>query len=234
MVSGSSPVRLDHSRIDPRNPTSNQELGLLAEVRELEKSGCDRIIRDLGQSGETNLIESVEWQKIAERIERGDVLKVWSQSRLGRENYEVGFVIGRLTKRGITVHILEEGRVITDMDDFGQNATMTLKALTDHNERVEIIKWTKKANDLLREYGAKLGWKPALTAKQIEQIREFHERGFGYTVIGKLVQHRLKDGRLVDTAPDAIKLALTPDYVTRDEWEAHNRAVKQKIKRTAR
>jgi DNA invertase Pin-like site-specific DNA recombinase len=215
-----------------RESTTKQELGLKAQVRELEKAGCDVIVTDKGQSGETNLIESEAWKSIADAIKPGDTLMVWSQSRLGRESYEVQYVVGRLTKRGITVHILEEGRVITDLDDFTQNATLALRSLSDHSERVEIRKRILKANELIREHGGKLGRKPALTAKQVQQIKELSERGFGYATIGKLVQHKLEDGRLVDTNPKTVKSALSPDYVTREEWEAHNEAVKRKIKRS--
>jgi DNA invertase Pin-like site-specific DNA recombinase len=205
-----------------RESTRKQELGLTAQLQELKKSGCHQIIQDLGQSGETNLIESEAWLSIADRIEPGDTLKVWSQSRLGRESYEVSFVIGRLTKRGIAVHILEEGRVISDLDNFNQNATMTLKGLTDHNERVEIKKRTKKALTVLKDAGVTLGRKPALTAKDIAKIQELRLLGIGYASIGKVVQWRSDDGMLHITDPRTVKAGLSPGYITREKWDRRN------------
>lgn len=215
-----------------RESTTKQDLGLAAQVRELKKAGCEVIVTDKGQSGETNLIESKAWASIADQIKPGDILKVWSQSRLGRESYEVQYVVGRLTKRGIPVHLLEENRIITDLDDIAQNASLAFKSVADHQERVEIKKRILKANEVRRDFGGKLGRKPALTSKDVQKIKAFREQGWGYTAIGKLVQHKLADGRLIDTNPQTVKKALDPDYVTRDEWDAHNEAVRQKIKRS--
>lgn len=205
-----------------RESTRRQELGLAAQVLELEKAGCDHILTDPGQSGAANLIESKVWESIASVITTGDELKVWSQSRLGRDNTEVAWVIGRLTKRGISIHVLEEGRIITDMDDFNQNATMTLKGLADHNERVEIKKRTKKALRVLKDAGVSLGQKPVFSTKQVAEIRRLHSLGIGYGTIAKLVPWKSADGKLHISDPRTVKAALSGSYVTSDVWEARN------------
>lgn len=205
-----------------RESTKKQDLGMKAQLQELKKAGCDPIIQDKGQSGADNLIESKVWQTIADKITTGDTLTVWSQSRLGRDNTEVAWVIGRLTKRGIAVHILEEDRLITDMDDFSQNATMTLKGLTDHNERIELKKRTKKALGVLQEAGVKLGRKPSLTEKDLRDIRDLHSRGLGYTAIGKVVRTKKLSGKWVNTSPRTIRSVIEGTYLSRETWEHQN------------
>lgn len=214
-----------------RESTQKQELGLAAQITELRKSGCDEIVEDFGQSGETNLIESSAWKSIADKITSGDTLRVWAQSRLGRENYEVSFVIGRLVKSGVTVHILETGQVIDNMDDFGQNATMTLKALTDHSERIEIRKRTRKGLQVKKDHGGLVGRKPAYGLKQITEMKRLRAEGCGYGTIGKLVQWKDANGRPHVADPKTVKAALSDEYVTREEWEATNESARIAVAR---
>src|SRR5699024_11884919 len=171
-----------------RESTNKQELGLKAQVAELRKSGCDTIIEDAGSSGATNLIDSEKWKLIIEHIEDGDTLRVWSQSRLGRESYEVQFVVGRLVKRGIAVEVLEEGHTFNDLVDFGQNSRLALLSLTDHHERVEIKKRTKKALDLLKENGVRLGSAPKLSDADVAQVRVLRDKGLGLASIAKVLE----------------------------------------------
>src|SRR3546814_455877 len=159
---------------------------------------------------------------------------VWSQSRLGRENYEVSFVIGRLTKQGVTVRILDEDRVITDMDDFNQNATMTLKGLADHNERVEIKKRTKRALKVLKDAGVALGQKPVFSTKHVAEIRRLRALGLGFGTIAKLVPWKSADGKLHISDPRTVKAALSGSYVTSDVWEARNELARQTMLSGAR
>lgn len=212
-----------------RESTKKQDLGLKSQVLELKKAGCDRIVEDFGQSGETNLIESKAWDSIADEIQSGDTLLVWSQSRLGRESYEVSFVIGRLTKRGISVHILEENRIISNLDDFGQNSMMTLKGLADHNERVEVKKRTKKALAVLKEANVALGRKPTFNAKDVLRINELRAKGLGYRQIARLVPWKDESGKTHVADPKTIRFALSSEYVNSDEWDRRNQIARLSI-----
>lgn len=205
-----------------RESTKKQDLGMRAQVQELKAAGCDHVLTDRGQSGETNLIESKVWGSIADDIQAGDTLVVWSQSRLGRESYEVGFVIGRLTKRGITVRILEEDRTITDLDDFKQNATMVIKGIADHDERVSNKKRTKKALAVLKEANVALGRKPTFDTKQVLRIKELRAKGLGYRQIAQLVPWKDESGKTHIADPKTIRVALSVEYVNKDEWERRN------------
>ena len=206
-----------------RESTRKQELGMKAQIQELKKAGCDKIIQDKGQSGWDNLIESKAWQSIADEITGGDKLCVWSQSRLGRDNTEVAWVIGRLTKRGIAIQILEEDRLITDMNIFAQNATMTLKGLVDHSELVDNKKRTNGALSVLKEAGVRLGRKPELTEKDVKAIRDLRGRGLGYVAIGKVVRRKLKStGQYVNTSPRVVKKVLDGTYISLEQWEHQN------------
>ncbi|CAN02369.1 Transposon Tn3 resolvase [Clavibacter michiganensis subsp. michiganensis] len=206
-----------------RESTDKQDLGMIAQVKALKEAGCDVIIRDQGQSGEDNLLESTQWKKIADKIQSGDVLKVWSQSRLGRDNNEVGYVIGRLVKRKIPVHILDQNRVIDDLTKFDQNATTVLKGLMDANELHQLRERTKLGLAQLIEGGVKLGRKPTIWEKDVQDILELRSRGLGYTAIGKIVRTRaVVSGEWVNTAPATVKAVVEGRYLWREEWERLN------------
>lgn len=206
-----------------RESTRRQELGLTAQVQELEKSGCDHIVKDLGQSGETNLQESEAWLALADKLRPGDVVKVWSQSRLGRKSYEVQFTVGRLIEKEVTVHILQNRLVLDNLDNLDQNLSLAFTSVTDHNERVEIRKRTKKALQVLKDAGVTLGRKPVFSSKEVAEIQRLRALGIGYNSIGKIVQWKSADGKSHITNPKTIKAALSPEYVTREVWEARNR-----------
>jgi DNA invertase Pin-like site-specific DNA recombinase len=213
-----------------RESTGKQDLGMIAQVKALKEAGCDVIVRDPGQSGEDNLLESKQWMKIADKIQSGDMLRVWSQSRLGRDNNEVGYVIGRLVKRKIAVHLLDEDRIINDLSNFNQNATTTLKGLMDATELYQLRVRTKAGLGVLQDAGVKLGRKPTLSAKDVEAIHDLRSRGLGFTAIGKIVRtEAVVTGEWVNTAPATVKAVVENRYLWREEWERLNAIARLKM-----
>ncbi|GAA1326541.1 recombinase family protein [Leucobacter albus] len=207
-----------------RTSTSKQELGLDAQTKALKDSGCDEIIQDANQKGMTALRESPVWLELNERLVDGDVLKIYSSSRLGRKSYEVQYVVGMLIERGITVYILDRNLTLDNLDNLDQSISLAFSSVVDHNENVARNERTRAALQVKKDAKYKLGRPPSLRDKEIELILTLHNKGLGAKTICKLVEVKRASGKTSKVAAATVRKVIAGDYQSREEWERYNKS----------
>lgn len=186
-----------------------------------------QIVIDKGVSGETNISDpNSAWNRELMPfllVNPAAQVVVYTFDRVGRKKGKVLNVVEDHLDNGGTFYVLRDQKLYDDAENFEQALSLAFGAFKDENYRVEGALKTQRAIDVLKQAGIKLGAPPRLHEKDIKQIRELHERGLGFTSIGKIVRtRRAKDGEWQNTSPRVIKRVLQGAYETREEFDRKN------------
>lgn len=146
--------------------TDNQRL-------EVEQAGFavepQRVIAET-VSGSTQANERPGFQKLLERMERGDTLIVTKLDRLGRNAMDVRSTVERLAADGIRVHCLALGGV--DLTSAAGKMTMQVLCAVAEFERDLLIERTNAGLQRAKAEGKKLGRPEATgTTKQVQAVK---------------------------------------------------------------
>lgn len=219
------PVKLGYIRLSRDDAASmsidNQRAALL------EYDPTMTIFVDNGVSGGTNLTSPTSaWTtQLLPALAANPAAQVcvYTQDRIGRRKGKVLSAFEDIADGGGALYIVREKRLIDDPEKFDQAVNITLRSLADESYRVEGSLKTQVAIDALKGAGVKLGRKPTLTDKDVAAIRDLHERGLGYTAIGKIVRtKRQGNGEWQNKSPRTIKGALDGSLISREEWDRLN------------
>lgn len=137
------------------------------QVREIQAAGFaiepHRVIEE-SVSGSVAASERRGFQKLLERMERGDVLIVTKLDRLGRNAMDVRATVERLDAGGVRVHCLALGGI--DLTSAAGKMTMGVIAAVAEFERDLLIERTTAGQQRARDEGTKFGRPAVLNAEQ--------------------------------------------------------------------
>ncbi|WP_438279931.1 recombinase family protein [Pseudomonas alabamensis] len=121
-------------------------------------------------SGSTQASERQGFQKLLERMEKGDVLIVTKLDRLGRNAMDVRHTVELLAKTGIRVHCLTLGGV--DLTSAAGKMTMQVLSAVAEFERDLLIERTHAGIYRAKSEGKRLGRPKAIgTTKDVNMAR---------------------------------------------------------------
>lgn len=121
-------------------------------------------------SGSTQATDRPGFQKLLERMERGDVLIVTKLDRLGRNAMDVRTTVEKLDSTGIKVHCLALGGV--DLTSAAGKMTMQVLSAVAEFERDLLIERTYAGINRAKSEGKKLGRPEAVgTTKHVQECK---------------------------------------------------------------
>ena len=134
-------------------------------------------------SGSVPAMDRMEFAKLVDRLEAGDILIVTKLDRLGRNAMDVRATVERLDADGVKVHCLALGGV--DLTSAAGKMTMGVIAAVAEFERDLLIERTQAGLERAKAQGKKLGRPSALTKMQQQEILEKRANGISLGVLAK-------------------------------------------------
>jgi DNA invertase Pin-like site-specific DNA recombinase len=152
--------RIGYARVS----TDDQMLDLQLDA--LTRSGCDPVYKETASGGKSAL--RPELAQCLKALRAGDVLVVWRLDRLGRSLSDLVRIVSELEQRGIGFESLTEK---IDTTSAAGKLTFHVFAALAEFERNIIRERTKAGLDAARARGRMGGRKPALSDKQVREIK---------------------------------------------------------------
>lgn len=134
-------------------------------------------------SGSVAALERPQFAKLADRLERDDILIVTKLDRLGRNAMDVRATVERLARTGVRVHCLALGGC--DLSSAAGRMTMGVIAAVAEFERDLLIERTQSGLKRAKEQGRILGRPATLSAIQQAEILERRKLGSSLGVLAK-------------------------------------------------
>jgi DNA invertase Pin-like site-specific DNA recombinase len=160
-----------------RVSTSDQSTDL--QFEELQKAGCDPIIRDDGFSGKNT--DRPGLKKILEMAQAGDTIIVWKLDRLARSLSDLINLLDGFRDRGIEFRSLREAMIDTTTPG-GRMIYQILGAFAEF-ERSMIRERTMAGQQRAKAKGVRLGRKPVISNEQLHEIARMYGDGRSYQEI---------------------------------------------------
>jgi len=156
-------------------------------ARQVEQLGeCFKIYTDV-QSGKSTS-NRPELQEMIEYVRKGDVVKVQSMDRLGRDTLDLYAILDQLTTKGVTVMLLSEGITVSkDKTNPTQQLMLGLLASIADFERAKIRERQAQGIAIAKAQG-KYKQQHKLTEDDMEQVRVLLELGHSKTSIADQFQ----------------------------------------------
>ena len=152
------------SRIFAYARVSTIEQDTQNQIAEIKAAGFTvkqhRIIAET-VSGSVAIAKRLEFSRLLEKMEQGDVLIVTKLDRLGRDAIDVSSTVARLEALGIRVHCLALGGV--DLTSSAGKLTMGVINAVAQFERDLLIERTQSGLARAKAEGKSLGRPPALS-----------------------------------------------------------------------
>ena len=156
------------------------------QIREIAGAGFSvephRIVTET-ISGSVASMERPEFAKLADRLERDDVLIVTKLDRLGRNAMDVRATVDRLATSGVRVHCQALGGV--DLTSPAGRMTMQVIAAVAEFERDLLIERTQSGLKRAKEQGRVLGRPSKLTASDKHDIMSKRAEGMSLGALAK-------------------------------------------------
>jgi len=160
------------SRIFAYARVSTIEQDTQNQIAEIKAAGFavkqHRIIAET-VSGSVAIAKRLEFSRLLEKMEQGDVLIVTKLDRLGRDAIDVSSTVARLEALGIRVHCLALGGV--DLTSSAGKLTMGVINAVAQFERDLLIERTQSGLARAKAEGKSLGRPPALSIEEQEFVR---------------------------------------------------------------
>ncbi|RDL50152.1 putative DNA-invertase from lambdoid prophage Rac [Ensifer sp. M14] len=134
-------------------------------------------------SGSTPAKERPGFQKLLERMERGDRLIITKIDRLGRDSIDVQSTLVDLTEAGIEVHCIALAGF--DLGSAMGGLVMKVFAAVAQFERELLIERTHAGLARARAEGKTLGRPKSLTDQQKDEARQAVKEGASYRSVAK-------------------------------------------------
>lgn len=156
-------------------------------ARQLEQLGeCHRIFTDK-TSGKTRT-NRTGLQDLIGYVRNGDVVRVQSMDRLGRDTLDLYQILNELTDKGATVQLLSEGMTVSkDETNPTQQMLLGILAAIADFERAKIRERQAEGIAIAKAKG-KYARKPKLSNEDVEQIEVLLQLGHDKTEIARQYQ----------------------------------------------
>lgn len=134
-------------------------------------------------SGSVAAMQRNGFVRLMDRMEEGDVLIVTKLDRLGRNVMDLRATVENLAQAGIRVHCLALGGL--DLTSPAGKMTMGVIAAVAEFERDLLIERTQAGLNRAKAEGKKLGRPPALSAKQVDEVKAKRKAGRSLAELAK-------------------------------------------------
>lgn len=134
-------------------------------------------------SGSTAAMERIEFKRLMDRLELGDVLIVTKLDRLGRNAMDVRATVEKLAVEGVRVHCLALGGV--DLTSAAGKMTMAVISAVAEFERDLLVERTQAGLKRAKAEGKALGRPSVLSPVQQAAVRERRAQGISLGVLAK-------------------------------------------------
>lgn len=156
------------------------------QIREIEAAGFSiepyRIITET-VSGSVAIAKRRGFNRLLDKVERGDVLIVTKLDRLGRDAMDVSQTVAKLEKSGIKVHCLALGGV--DLTSSAGKMTMGVINAVAQFERDLLIERTQAGLSRAKAQGKTLGRPPSLSNEQQKLVHQKINKGESISAIAR-------------------------------------------------
>nr|CAA6816426.1 MAG: transposon resolvase [uncultured Thiotrichaceae bacterium] len=156
------------------------------QIREIETAGFSiepyRIITET-VSGSVAIAKRRGFNRLLDKVERGDVLIVTKLDRLGRDAMDVSQTVAKLEKSGIKVHCLALGGV--DLTSSAGKMTMGVINAVAQFERDLLIERTQAGLSRAKAQGKTLGRPPSLSNEQQKLVHQKINKGESISAIAR-------------------------------------------------
>jgi len=151
------------------------------QIMEIQSAGFavgpERIVTET-ISGSVPAFKRKQFERLVDRLERGDVLIVTKLDRLGRNAMDVRSTVEALAERGVKTHCLALGGV--DLTSPAGKMTMMVISSVAEFERDLLIERTQSGLARAKAAGKRLGRPFALSKKQLEMVKERRIQGASF------------------------------------------------------
>lgn len=161
------PKEFPHARMPGYARVSTTEQDLFMQVEALKKFGCDPIFIEKVSAVST---KRYQWMLCRKYVEAGDVIVVWSWSRIARNVEHMLAIDKELSVEGVRVHSLTEPHF--DTGTAHGRLMFTVKAAFDQFEREISSERTRSGLRARQDAGHKLGREAIVTKSMVKQMRE--------------------------------------------------------------
>lgn len=165
-----------------RTSTSEQEAGLIAQKRDLEAIGCERLFAE-----QVSSVAPREQLKLALSFVRvGDTLVVTKVDRLARSTVGLWEIVKELEVRGVGLRVLNLGGETVDTRNATGRLILNIFAGFAQFEREMMLERQKEGIAKAKAEGKYLGRKPSAKLKA-DDVRRLHGEGKTPTEIAKVL-----------------------------------------------
>jgi DNA invertase Pin-like site-specific DNA recombinase len=158
-----------------RTSTVEQEAGFEAQVRELEKVGCEKIFREQVSS----VARREQLEAAIDYLRDGDTLVVTKLDRLARSTRHLGELMDSLSNKGAHLQIMDLG--IDTGTATGELVVNLIGAIAQF-ERKMMLERQREGIAKAKSEGKYKGRKPTARAKA-EDVKRLRSEGVGATEI---------------------------------------------------
>lgn len=166
-----------------RTSTTEQEAGFEAQIRDLEKAGCDEIYKEQVSSVDTR----EELEAALKFIRKGDTLVVTTLDRLARSTRHLGEILDTLKEKKAHLKILDLG---VDTSSATGELVLSILGAVAQFERKVMLERQREGIAKAKAQGRYKGRQPTARAKS-EQVLQLKKDGRTPTEIAR----ELKIGR---------------------------------------
>lgn len=151
-------------------------------ARQLDGVELDRIFEDKASGKDT---QRPKLQELLAYVREGDTVVIHSMDRLARNVDDLRRIVSDLTKRGVRVEFVREGLVFAGDDSPMSNLLLTMLGAVAEFLRAQTLENQREGIAKAKQAGKYKGRKKALSAVQINQVRERVAAGEAKTAIAR-------------------------------------------------
>jgi putative DNA-invertase from lambdoid prophage Rac len=192
-------------RVSTVDQTTEQQLSQISAAG--HQVDRDRVFVEHGVSGKVPALQRQQFQRLYDRMSKGDTLVVARLDRLGRDVLDLVTTVEKLTDRGININVLGLGV----LDQSAQSRlTLNVLAAISQFERQIISERTKAKLSQLKADGVRLGRPVKVTNEALKQkATELFTRGLSWRKVAaelnialSTLQRLMKGNLAVNCNPD--------------------------------
>lgn len=150
--------------------------------RQLEQTQVDRVFTDQASGKD---VYRPQLGALLAFAREGDTVVVHSMDRLARNLDDLRQLVSGLTRRGIRVEFVKEGLTFTGEDAPMSNLLLSVMGAFAEFERSLIRERQREGIALARKQGKYRGRKKALSAEQVQQLRQRVQAGEPRAVLAR-------------------------------------------------
>ena len=163
-----------------RTSTTDQQAGLLAQKRDLEKTGIEKLYTEQVSS----IGERIQLNSALDFVREGDTLVVTKLDRLARSTTHLLSILDTLERKGVGLKILDFGGGTVDTHSPTGKLMLTMFGAMAQFEREMMLERQREGIAKAKREGKYKGRQPTARAK-IKQVQEMHANGKRPTEIAK-------------------------------------------------